>query len=88
MGVYGNKRGSSSGGFLRAGNTTLMIGIDDEKVDAIIGIILINSEAREHGIKESKSGNNIVQLLIPNANKVVASGATIFVSNVERYEKF
>ncbi len=78
----------SSGGFLRAGNTTLMIGIEDGKVDTVIGIILKNSEAREHSIKESKYNNSIMQLLIPNANKVVASGATIFVSNVEKYEKF
>jgi uncharacterized protein YaaQ len=63
----------SSGGFLRVGNTTLMTGTDDDRVNSVIDIILLNSEAREHGGK---------------ARKVVASGATIFVSNIERSEKF
>jgi uncharacterized protein YaaQ len=64
----------SSGGFLRVGNTTLMTGTDDDRVNSVIDIILLNSEAREH------SGGK--------ARKVVASGATIFVSNVEQFEKF
>ncbi len=78
----------SSGGFLRVGNTTLMIGTDDDMVNSVIDVILFNSEPREHGMKEVRRSDSMLQMLIPNANKVIASGATIFVSHIERFEKF
>ena len=37
----------STGGFLRAGNTTFMIGVEDERVDEVLQIIKTNCEARE-----------------------------------------
>ena len=37
----------STGGFLRAGNTTFMIGVEDERVDEVLRIIKTNCEARE-----------------------------------------
>lgn len=78
----------SSGGFLKAGNTTLVIGTEDDSVDSVIDVILLNSKSREHGIQKVKGSDNIAQVPVPNPNKVIASGATIFVSHVERFEKF
>jgi uncharacterized protein YaaQ len=37
----------SSGGFLRAGNTTLLVGIPKEKVDEVIAIIKAKSKSRK-----------------------------------------
>ncbi len=37
---------NTHGGFLRRGNATLLIGADDEQVDAALDIIRENSEAR------------------------------------------
>lgn len=36
---YRTTRLSSTGGFLKAGNTTILIGVEDEKVDEVIEII-------------------------------------------------
>ena len=36
---YGATKLSTSGGFLRAGNSTLLIGTEDDKVDAVISVI-------------------------------------------------
>ena len=36
---YSVTRLSTTGGFLRKGNTTLMIGAEDEKVDEVISLI-------------------------------------------------
>ncbi len=36
---YRTTKLSSTGGFLKAGNTTLLIGVEDEKVDEVIKII-------------------------------------------------
>lgn len=37
---------ASTGGFLRRGNTTLMIGVEDEKVDHVIDILRKISDPR------------------------------------------
>jgi len=38
----------SSGGFLKTGNTTLLIGVRNSKVDLVIEIIKNNSKCRKH----------------------------------------
>src|SRR5690554_3273759 len=38
---------SSSGGFLRAGNTTFMIGVEDGQVEEVLNLIKVNCESRE-----------------------------------------
>lgn len=38
----------SSGGFLKTGNTTLLIGVRNSKVDSLIEIIRNNSKCRKH----------------------------------------
>jgi uncharacterized protein YaaQ len=40
---FGVTRISSTGGFWRRGNTTLMIGVDDDKVDRVAEIISANA---------------------------------------------
>lgn len=48
---------ASTGGFLRKGASTLLIGVDDEKVAGAVEIIKSNSHPeREH--QESASGSN------------------------------
>ena len=37
----------SSGGFLKAGNTTLMVGVDEEGVDKVLSVIELKSKARK-----------------------------------------
>jgi uncharacterized protein YaaQ len=45
---------ASTGGFLRRGNTTLMIGVEDEKVDEAIQLIRTNSTSTvEKGMKRA-----------------------------------
>ncbi|NMR89560.1 hypothetical protein HKB06_27860, partial [Vibrio parahaemolyticus] len=38
---------ASTGGFLKAGNTTLLSGVEDDKVDEILKIIEDNCKTRE-----------------------------------------
>ena len=38
---YGVTKLATTGGFLRSGNTTLLIGVDNEKLDSAMGIIEI-----------------------------------------------
>ncbi len=70
----------STGGFLKSGNTTLLVGVDEDRVDQVLQIIQRKSRSR----KQVKSSEKSV---VPGANEVVVGGATVFVTDVERFEK-
>ena len=53
-GGYRVTRIASTGGFLRKGSTTLMIGVEDEKVDGAIQVVQENlSQSVELGLKRA-----------------------------------
>ena len=80
---------SSSGGFLRAGNTTLVVGIDEDKVDEVVETIKKTSKSRKQMIDSSAmaANNSMGGVFMPYPVEVVVGGATVFVLNVERFEK-
>lgn len=77
----------SSGGFLKAGNTTLLTGVEEEKVDSVISIIEKKSKSRKQVLNSSMSPNGMGGMFMPYPVEVIVGGATIFVLDVERYEK-
>ena len=76
---------ASSGGFLMAGNTTLMICSEDDRIDEIIDIIKKHSHRRKQFVPNSASYGIGTYTRFPV--EVTVGGATIFVTNVERFEK-
>lgn len=73
---------ASTGGFLKAGNTTLLIGVEDSQVEAVKKIIDDNCKTRE--ITTSLLTMNIPgDTYIPYPLEVKVGGATVFVLNVE-----
>ena len=80
---------SSSGGFLRAGNTTLVVGVEEEKVDTVVSTIKKTSKSRKQMIDSSTAATNNTMggMFMPYPVEVIVGGATIFVLNVERFEK-
>jgi uncharacterized protein YaaQ len=77
----------SSGGFLKAGNTTLLVGVEEENLDTVIEVIKKKSKSRKQIINSSMTPSGMGGMFIPYPVEVVVGGATIFVLNVERYEK-
>ena len=73
-------------GFLRSGNSTLLIGTDDEKVDAVIEVISEFSRKRTQMVSPSPSF--MAEGFISRAVEVTVGGATVFVLNVDSMEKF
>ncbi|NLZ82901.1 MAG: hypothetical protein GX915_04465 [Clostridiales bacterium] len=74
---------ASTGGFLREGNTTLLIGTDEYKIDEVIEIV-----KKECGPRQQIFMNNMAPGDYSAMNSVVnVGGATIFVMDVERFEK-
>lgn len=82
---YAVTRLSTTGGFLLAGNTTMLIGTEDDKVDECIRIIAEFSSQRTEVVPSTASYGVAVTTAYPL--EVTVGGATIFVTDVDRFEK-
>ena len=80
---------ASSGGFLREGNTTLMIGVEDSRVEEVMGILRENCAKRTQ--IDVAAPYPIGGAPIWNYNystiQVEAGGATVFVLDVSDFKK-
>ena len=74
---------ATTGGFLTAGNTTLMIVTDDDSVEPALDIIRAHCKKRTEYVPSSTGTVNIAL----GPAQVVVGGATVFVTNVEHFEK-
>lgn len=76
---------ATTGGFLKDGNVTLLIGTENEKVDLVMELI------RKHCAKRMEVVPSVVSANMPTfgyyKTEVPVGGATVFVSDVERFEK-
>ncbi len=78
---------SSTGGFLRSGNTTFLIGIDDERVDEVLAIIKDVSRKRQEYMNPSVNADSPIEAATYPI-EVEVGGATVFVLPVERFLHF
>lgn len=76
---------ASTGGFLMAGNTTFLVCSENEKVDEIIEIIRLHSRKRKQFVPSNASYGVGSYTSFPV--EVSVGGATIFVTDIERFEK-
>lgn len=79
---------ASSGSFLSAGNTTFLICVADEQVDEVVNAVRQKCHQRKQFVPStpnygtgSAGEGNALPLEVP------VGGATIFVTNIERFEK-
>lgn len=82
---YSVTRLSTVGGFLKVGNTTFLCGTEDDRVDKAIEVIKENSRSRTQKIPTDVSYG--VGMYAGFPIEVSVGGATIFVTNVDRFEK-
>ncbi len=78
---------SSTGGFLREGNTTVLMGVEDDQVEAVLEIVRANCRSREQLVTPIASSGGALDAYVPYPVEVVVGGATVFVLGVERCEK-
>lgn len=76
---------SSTGGFLMKGNTTFMICCDDEQVESVIDVCKEHSRKRKQFVPSSSLIEQGIEASVPV--EVTIGGATIFVTDIERFEK-
>lgn len=75
---------SSTGGFLKSGNTTLLIGVEDDKVNEVKELVDNNCKTREITtslLTVTMPGDTFV----PYPLEVKVGGATLFVLNVDEF---
>lgn len=78
---------ASTGGFLRAGNTTLICGVEDEKVEDLVHIIETKCKARKQIASVSSPQINSTENYVPYPVEVTVGGATVFVLSVDEFRK-
>lgn len=78
---------ASTGGFLGRGNTTLLIGTEDETVEAILGIIHRMCCSRRQTATPAVPVGVGPGAFIPVPLEVTVGGANVFVLNVDRFVK-
>lgn len=70
---------ATTGGFLRRGNSTIIIGVDDEQVDQLLDTIKSNCEMRQiERLARAQQEKETIELC----------GATVFVLDVEQFHRF
>ncbi|MBQ6714622.1 MAG: cyclic-di-AMP receptor [Clostridia bacterium] len=77
---------STTGGFLQTGNTTLLIGTEDDEVEKVKDIIRKHSVTRK---KNSPTNSSFGRGLMPTDTSVETEvkGAAVFVLSVDNFEK-
>lgn len=89
--VKGNYRATklaSTGGFLKAGNTTFFIGVEDDRVDHILEIIKENCKSREQLVSPVSPLGGNADAYIPYPVEVQVGGATVFVLPIDKFFQF
>lgn len=84
---YSATKLASTGGFLRQGNTTLLIGVEDEQVTEVTDLIKNTCHSRKQLITPLASVGRTMNNYMPNPVEVLVGGATIFVVEVLNFEK-
>lgn len=78
---------ASTGGFLREGNTTFMIGSDEEHVDEVLEIIKENCESRKKTVAPMSPVANSLEGYYSFPMDIKIGGATVFIIDVEQFVK-
>lgn len=78
---------STTGGFLKKGNTTFLIGVEASKVDDVLSIIEINAKKRiekEPTVPPTEMGEFFTPVMVD----VTVGGATVFILDIDQFQKF
>ncbi len=79
---------ATTGGFLHAGNTTFMIGTNDDKVDEVKAIIKSSCQSREQVVTPMSRMGSQLESYIPYPVHVQVGGATVFVLDIAEFDQF
>lgn len=79
---------STTGGFLREGNATILIGAEDDKVEHVLQLIQQGCSTRTKFVNPLPPVMEPGELYMPTPVEVQVGGATVFVLAVENFYRF
>ncbi|BDH59907.1 hypothetical protein CD30_17525 [Ureibacillus massiliensis 4400831 = CIP 108448 = CCUG 49529] len=79
---------ASTGGFLRSGNTTFLIGTEDSTIPQLLDIIRDNCRSREQLVSPVSPLGGNADSYIPYPVEVEVGGATVFVLPIDQFHHF
>jgi len=79
---------STTGGFLRQGNATIFVGVEDEQVPDLLQLIRQNCHTRRQFVNPLPPVMEPGEMYMPTPVEVQVGGATVFVLDVAQFEHF
>ncbi|MBQ6897912.1 MAG: cyclic-di-AMP receptor [Clostridia bacterium] len=77
---------STTGGFLKAGNTTFLIGVEEERLEECLDVMRECCSKRTQMISTG-TGNHMDQFFTSLPVEITVGGATVFVVDIDRFVK-
>ena len=77
----------SSGGFLKQSNATILVGVDDAKVDAVVALVRENCHSRTQTVSPIPPIMEPGEFFMPYPLEVEVGGAVVFVLPVDHFER-
>ena len=84
---FGVTKLATTGGFLRAGNTTLISGVEDDKLQDALDVIEKICKSREQITASPPPMGGAGGVYVPYPIRVSVGGATVFVLEVSQFLK-
>jgi uncharacterized protein YaaQ len=79
---------STTGGFLRQGNATVFIGTMAENVPQVLELVRENCHTRQQLVNPLPPVMEPGEMYVPSPVDVQVGGATVFVLDIEQFERF
>ena len=84
---FGSTKLATTGGFLREGNTTLIIGVEDRDVATVQEIVRANCRERTKVVTAGSPLHAVEGAFASQPMEVPVGGAIVFVLNVEAFHR-
>lgn len=78
---------ATTGGFLKSGNTTLMVGVEEERLNSAVNLIERICKTRKQVVTTPSPIAGATGVYVPYPMEVEVGGATIFVVDVDNFIK-
>lgn len=78
----------STGGFLREGNTTFLIGVEESEVETLKAVLEANCQTREQVVNIPALEVGPQPAFMASPIKVTVGGAVVFILDVHEFARF
>ena len=85
---FGATKLATTGGFLKSGNTTFMIGTEEHKIDTVLEIIKDNCQTRKQFVTPVAPMGGHTDSYVPYPIEVQVGGAIVFILPIEQFHHF